>query len=246
MINRFTSMLSRQVLFIPLLFILMGCYRPPVVIGTPSPFSCARFAESRWAEFRFGVDSPDDLVGAIVRLWDIDRDQIHVFSQPEESLRARWADNINSGFGAAYSALFREERRLIKVDVLWQDPQPTLTQVIDCLGFPEYYEAIFQPATEGRHLRLGLWYTEKGLVVNHDSFDYREPPPAIHPKLRMDGFIVVTAGDPEQMAPNVYTVGYKPAIQAYGLCVLRPWPGSIEAIEIELYIGEGRRCRVEE
>ena len=243
--KRITSVSSRQALIIPFLFILTGCYRTPVVFGTPPPFSCDRIAESRWAEFRFGVDSPDDLVSAIVRLWDIDRGKVNVFPQPGESLRARWADNINSGSGAAYSALFREERRLVKVDVRWQYPQPTLSQVIDCLGFPQYYEAIFQSGLHSPHLVLGLWYTEKGLVVNHNSSDYLEPPPAIHPRLRMESFIVVAPGSPEQMVPNAYTKGYDPAIQAYGLCLLRPWPGSIEALELESFIGKKRRCRVE-
>ena len=239
------------VIALALFFSLTACYVPesPIVEGTPPPFSCARLTESHWAEFRFGVDSPDDVSATVSRLWHIDKDQIHFQPLVKEKLLVTWPGDTNVILNARYSALFREERQLTKVDVRWDRSRlpPTLAQVIDCLGFPQYYEAVYTPgAGEAPYqLRLALWYTKKGLVVIHESFHHIDQLPAIHLKQQMNSFTVVAPGDLEQMVPNAYTIGDDPDVQAYGLCVLKPWPGSIEATEVESLRGRNPRCSTE-
>lgn len=240
--NTFIRMWIQQTFVCTLLFVLAGCYvgQSPPAIDPPS-FSCTRFAESRWQEFGFGTDSPTDVISSVINLWDIDSDQVRAIELSSEDLRVKWGD-IQGELGTDYSALFREERQLIKVDVWWH-PSPTLAQIIDCLGFPAYYAAFYQQEIETASLNLALWYVEKGFVVRHVSFHRQERPPEIRLTQRMTDLYVVAPGTSEQMVSNVYTYGDEPAVQAWGLCVLRPWPGSIEAIEVESFI-ENPRCKL--
>ena len=133
--NTFIRVWIQQTFVIALLLIFTGCYvgQSPPAMDPPS-FSCTKFAESHWQEFEFGADSPTDVISSVVNLWDIDSDQVRVVELKSEDLRVKWGD-IQGDLGTDYSALFREERQLIKVDVRWH-PSPTLAQVIDCLGFP--------------------------------------------------------------------------------------------------------------
>ena len=252
--NQYVSSSGRRAIYVSLalLFTLAGCFNPrsPIVQGTPPPFSCARFTESHWAAFDFGVDSPDDVAAKVVRLWKVDEEEVQ--APPTDlfdvHLKVFWQSYDNGRLSARYMALFRKDRHLTKVDGRWdRSHPPTLAQVIDCLGFPQYYQSVYTYARGEAHRRLtlGLWYTDKGLVVNHNSFYGQEQLPAIHPHQMMDSFVVVAPGNPEQMVPNVYTGGDDPGIHAYGLCVLRPWPGSLEAIEPELLLRNNARCPVE-
>ena len=53
--NAFIRANGRRVTFaLLLILILTACAHPP-----PLPFSCANFKEAYWAEFNFGIDSPD-------------------------------------------------------------------------------------------------------------------------------------------------------------------------------------------
>ncbi len=226
----------RRILFITILFFLTACYYSP---GPPQPFSCARFGESYWEEFKFGVDSPSDVIAIVIRQWGLDKDKVHLDDtyQGPDILEITWSDDIGVGLGANYSAVFRSEPQLLHVNVWWaQDhPRPALVQVIDCLGTPQYYDAYYQQEAEGQTLVLGLWYMEKGFVVNGSSSHLLALPSAIQPEYRMKSFTVTTPGSPEQMVTNANRNSDDPDIQGAHLCRLRPWPGSLEEIDIEAW-----------
>ena len=232
-------------LVIALLAFVSGCYGPPsdtpaTIPGTPPPFSCTNFFESRWREFRFGIDSPDDIAPTVGRLWDIDKDQLTPIARKDGLSQVGWSDDNQE---MLYSALFRK-KQLQKLEVTF-DPPPTFAQVLGCLGPPEYYAAYEETDIEYFGFYLQLWYLEKGLVLQHFFFFSHVRPTADLPAQRMEYLVVVAPGTREQMVPNVYTMGFLPSVQAWGLCILRPWPGSIEAIEIESFLDEdARRCKL--
>lgn len=239
-IQIFTKEWSRNIVIVVLLSMLTGCsINPPATfMGTPVPFSCAKFTERRWQEFRFGVASLDDTIATVISLWDIDNDQLTHYGGLGYGLdRASWGDVKQ---GVFYSTLFRE-KQLQKFDVKFEPP-PTLTQVLDCLGPPEYYAAYEEATVETYSFILMLWYLEKGFVVQHSSYYTLVRPTVDLSAQLMQNFFVVAPGTLEQMVLNVYTLGHDPDVQAWGLCVLRPWPGSIESIEIESFNVENPRC----
>ena len=235
---------SQLLLVFALLAFLSGCYglpsdTPATIPGTPPPFSCTNFLESRWREFRFGVDSPDDVALTASRQWGVDKEQLTPYEMTHGLSRFGWSDNNREIF---YTALFRK-KQLQKFEVRF-DPPPTLAQVLGCLGPPEYYASYEETDIEKFGFDLSLWYLEKGIVVQHVSFYSLVSPTADLPAQRMENLFVVAPGTLEQMVPNVYTMGFLPSVQAWGLCILRPWPGLIEAIEIESFLDEeDRRCK---
>lgn len=149
--------------------------------------------------------------------------------------------------GLHHRVRFDRAGKLLRVAVSWSRKWalPTLAQVIHCLGKPDYYVAAH--VEDNTHwLEFNLWYVEKGIAVK-GSFDlhlFRAM--AVRPETPMRNsatyelagdFVVVEAGDLERMVSDVYGS----AFGAWKLCLIRPWPGSIEALEILSY-EEYLRC----
>lgn len=207
---------------------------PPPDFGALQSFPCGRFGESRWQGFKLGVDSSDEVIATVTELWGFDRDQLRINLRSDLDppyIGIGWSDNVETGLGATYSTNFRNGQ-LIRVVLQWNLPEPALTQVIDCLGPPDYYSADYSSVAESIALGLDLWYVEKGFVVRglvNDYFSWQTLPEVITPDFRMDQFLVLPSGL-EQMADSL---GYLDDDGNLVLCVLKPWPGSIEAIEIE-------------
>ena len=235
---------GRHGLVIILLSLLSGCYvspfpREPVTIpGTPPPFSCEKINDPRWQEFRFGVDSADEAAPRISRNWEIDSKPFTPYEYESGASHLSWKDAAQ---GISYAAHFREKiLRSIEVEF---KPTPTLAQVLDCLGPPESYGAYLEHENELTVFVMDLYYLEKGYVFTHSSLSQQKKPPADLPALRIELLSVVDPGTAEQMIPNVNWFGHLPGVQIWWQCVLRPWPGSIEAIEVESFLDEDARCR---
>ena len=250
--NIFAHTRARLILFFTFLLILSltwwGTSHPP-----PLPFLCANFTESYWTEFNFNVDTPDDVVATVNRLWGLDEDRIGLFEvktfenrwgNPSEVSWARIA--LNGPIGM-YSAWIKDGT-LQKIDVQWifPLPRPTLSQAITCLGAPEYYIAFYDDEIEAIGTNLDLLYLENGFVIRYESPytspDRPEPITAFHPYMRISQLVVVAPGTPEQILSAAYSSGNVGGQHAENACLNKPWPGSIEAIEI-VPIEEYRDCR---
>ena len=231
-------------LVVILVSLLSGCYvsptpREPVTIpGTPPAFSCKRILNARWGEFRFGVDSPDEVASIIANSWGVDKEQITSVKYQSGDFHLGWKDESQ---GILHIAKFREETlRSIEVRFLLT---PTLAQALNCLGSPESYAAYLEQQHELTGFVLMLWYLERGFVLMHDSLSQRKSPPADLSALRIEFLYVVPPGTSEQMIPNVFLLGYLPVAQDWWQCVLRPWPGSLGVTEVESFLGDDPRCK---
>ena len=236
--------------------ILVGCadLADPTRGGTPAPtplpFSCDMFTEEHWRDLRFGVDTPEEYVETAERVWGVELWTIPLSQDGYTSHWGTWNADRSSSPGLSYRVQFDRAQKLLHVAANWgrTNSEPTLAQVIDCLGTPEHYIAAF--VEDRTWLKFSLWYVEKGFVIrgsssrleNFGRLDWPTIKPGtlmrgggyVHPN---GGFIVVAAGDLEQMISAVHG----PALLAWELCLIRPWPGSIEAIEI-LPFEEYLRC----
>ena len=228
---------GRLALPLTFLFLLAGCgrtYPSPFVQGTPQPLSCGIFTDSRLQEFSFGVDSPADVTSAVVNTWGIGQDQFRFTDLYGGVLRLEWRDS-RSGRQTDHWAYFGKERRLERVEVSWSPPA-TLAQVISCLGDPDLYNAHYGPSHHEAHFELVLWYADEGIFVTHDHLTITSSRTPLKPAQQIDGFLLVDPERPEQTLSSLLpSMGYadtdNPGIQAYLLCLLREWPGSIEAAE---------------
>ena len=240
--NAFFSVWERYILLFAFLAVLAGCSVP---LPPSQPFSCIRLTETHWVEFNFGVDSPDDVISIAISLWETERSQVQsMLNVDDEIMNVWWRSDATIGIGETYQAWFREGRQLIKINVRWGHPRPTLTQLVDCLGIPEHYIAFYDQAPEAIRLRLILLYSEKGVIVRYDSpyTSFLRPElPEIHPDVRIDKLVVVAPGPPDQMVTDLYSVGNEGSVYKYSTCLRKPWPGSIKAMEVEP-AAEFHRC----
>ena len=234
---KFTRGLSRSSLIVAfaalvgLLFTACAPERPPY--GPPEPFPYLRFGENLWQEFNVGVDSPDDVIATVIRLWGHDREQFTLTEVSDNRLQMNWPDSNATGLKANFSAKFRDDH-LTHITFWWDLPEPALVQVIDCLGPPDYYTASYSTATQGQSIWISLWYVERGFYVSGAATALFPGQllllGAIPPGFRMEVFLVLPAGL-EEMARNFTYLNDHGKL---ALCVLKPWPGSVEAIEMEV------------
>lgn len=197
---------------------------------TALPFSCYRFGESLWEEFRFDKDSPEDVMDKAAELWGIDRKLVRSGIHQGQFL-VEWND-VFSEF-AYYSARF-EAGRLIGITAYWERFQPPLGRVIECLGEPDYYDSVFYIANDETGVGLSLWYGSKGLVVgssSSNSVDYQ--PAGFEPEYPMTHMTIVSPSAAIQMLPRVYVVVDDAEGQAFMRCAMKSWPGSVEALQIQ-------------
>ena len=249
---------TSYILFLCLAFIHSSCVPAPesqsavsrdiTPSPTPAPFSCDKFTLDHWRELRFGVDSPEEYVETVEKTWGIKYWITPFNSEGNTDTSGLWIPNISVSSEFYYSVQFDKGQRLLHVTGFWpwQDfRRPTLAEVIDCLGTPEHYVAAY--VKDDIHwLEFSLWYIEKGILVQGSS-DFRFfKQMAVRPNIIMRNtatyglrgdFVVAEPGNLKQMISDVYG----PALQAWKLCLIRPWPGSIEAIEI-LPFEEYLRC----
>ena len=231
--------------------------RPVMITGTPEPYPCAHFADAYWKEFRFGVDRQDDVIATVGRIWGIGPEEIqsHEPAQFHPLPRLSWEVTAD---GVRYFAIFYEEGPLKEVDFLtapyWQEENnrvglprplaeigsqtgsyPTLGQVIRCFGAPDFYSAYWVQEAETAELNLALWYVEQGLVFSHSSYSrhHRRPhPPPFPHELSMHFATMLASGDVAKMVNRHYEIT-PPGRKEYVLCIIKPWPGLIEAMEDE-------------
>ena len=223
-----------------LILILSGCESDliPPTVRNVEPLSCEIFTLARWEEFRFGVDSSTDVAARVVNLWGIEQEQIRYESTWRSDLAVQWNSSI-SGRNVLYSAWFGEERQLLGIDASWRKPFATLSQVIDCLGAPDLYSARYELDNEPQ-LDLSLWYVERGFSFRHFSYPRRRPDPPIQAGQRIDSFSVVAPLALDRAFPDLYAAGTDPVRSANALCLIKPWPGSIEALEVTWYDNDSR------
>ena len=183
-----------------LLVLLTSCIEPDSS-SVPRTLPCPSIADSPWAKFRFGVDSPSEVASTAVDLWGIERDQIgELSSAVDPGPILWWRTEVLGGTEDNYYASFHKGQHLKKIKVEWTWPDPTFAQIIDCLGSPDQYIAFYDLTPEVTTLNLALFYSDIGVVVRHNGAIWGDELPKIHPNLRMARFVLVTPGTAEQIA----------------------------------------------
>ena len=236
-----SSTLKRTALVVTSVAILTGCSLMPgapqmavTTTGTPEPFPCSHFAEAHWKEFRFGVDTQDDVIAAVDRIWEIGPEEFQSHEPNQFHRFPRFSWDVAEG-GVRYLAEYYEEGPLKEID-FETGSFPTLRQVIDCFGAPEFYSAYWVQEAETGELNFALWYVDLGLVFSHVSYGkhHRQrplPPPFPH-GLNMHFATMLPLEDVAKMVTTHYEFD-APNKKYYVLCIIKPWPGSIEDLEAE-------------
>lgn len=234
---------SRPMLPMALVVLLAGCVAPAPGTAVPRSMPCPSLADSPWGDFTLGVDDPSDVVSAVVKRRGIEEDQIEdMGSVQDPGPILRWGTALPGGAEDLFHASFDEEKRLKMLSVAWTWPYPTFGQIIDCLGHPDHYIA-FINYSEAVSLNVALFYTGVGLAARGDGIGWGNGQLEIERGMWFDGFVLVAPGAAERMAADIYR--YSSGPEHWHLrdsaCLLKPWPGSIEAAEIAS-VEEVDRC----
>lgn len=224
--NRF----RRKAVLVSLVFMLAGCsFQPP---PPNASFSCDSFSATSWEKFSFGVDSPKEVAAAAIGLWGLEKEQVRYRSVDAHEANLTWYAKPDGEEQVYYWSRFRDGS-LGRITVDWSYWSPSLGQTIDCLGAPDRYVAFEEKAPEAAQIGLILFYTTSGFMVYYDSgfssLIRQGLPTQFHPDMRVTKFAVVAPGPPEEM---IVAPGFDSLLTARSVCLQRPWPGSIEAIEI--------------
>lgn len=128
-----------------------------------------------------------------------------------------------------YRADFLGEE-LRRIEVRWNSDKPRGSDIINCLGAPTmhlaYYLLVRQPS-----LDFQLWYPEQGVVVRH--FAAYQSLPQITDSVQMHYLLLTRPASTEAMVRDTF-VGNSERIQHEISSLLKPWPGSWEAISIDI------------
>jgi hypothetical protein len=170
---------------------------------------------------------------------ELDSTAIQVSPQDREGdVVVDW--NADSG---RYYALFREEK-LTKIDIDWHGMKPTIGHILRCLGPPDFYHAIYRQDRQ-RNIQVALWYVEKGAVFDGYAVYTQPESPKITSEFELGRMTVAKPSRIDEMVSDVYSVSYAPAVYAYALRILKPWPGSIDAIEVDSCVKDPDLCRMD-
>jgi len=160
--------------------------------------------------------------------WIMDNYQLENATITEEDGRLRWLYG-NSGYVATF-----EHGTLKRVGIDWRKGyEPTVQEVLACLGPPDYYTAALKPDQEVR-FELSLWYLDEGLVVNSVNFSRNEPvKPVVREDRRVTHMVVLQPGSIVDSIMHVYGYSSVADVPDTLLGTLKPWPGDLSQIVIE-------------
>ena len=166
---------------------------------------------SGWITTTFGVGE-----GAIRRNDDVSDPHHH---------RIHW-----EAYGDDYTVDTRSgEARYIAIRVVRGTPRAE--DVLDCLGPPDFYRATYLDLGMHNELYAELWYVDEGIIAGfwgmRPTRD-KEPPP-LNERSEVDTIHYQRFNDPAQMIQGVTVARH--SLDTYPP---KPWPGSFEAIEIEI------------
>lgn len=110
---------------------------------------------------------------------------------------------------------------------------PSLQQVLDCLGSPDYYEAAIKPDHRPR-FDFALWYLREGLMVYSASYDKADVDAIdMNDKRPMETLFVTAPGSLEEVVRSVYMYESTVELPSSLTNTIRPWPGNLSRIVVD-------------
>lgn len=190
-----------------------------------SRVTCDQFIDPRLSAIPFSRLAPADIVGWISETFKLRTGQITVSgaSQPNydstTQLNVLWTDgNIE------YQAIWANSKKFIWARLT---AQPTVEEVIACIGPPAYYLASKHLYADG--YEVSLWYTQRGLIFEHTVLTrgFRFPAPSLEANGNtvIESIMYVESGDIDSLIYNTYGRGVDTDFRNKLIKALRPWPG---------------------
>ena len=148
-----------------------------------------------------------------------------ISGEPHSIIAADWSSEGND-----YSATIDERLRSVKIR--FDASHPRVQDVLDCFGPPDFYRATYLEVLHTNDLYLELWYPGQGVVaqVRKAVWLGQKVPPRLSGRDALDIITYTRSRDPAEMV----TIAPILLLHSLDRYPLKPWPGSLEAIEIEI------------
>lgn len=134
-----------------------------------------------------------------------------------------WAGSSDD-YDAAVDA---EGLRLVRIS--FRESPPTGEALIECLGPPEQYRAIFTPSQVRNDLHVELWYPSQGIVAQIFQASRTLTPPAMSANTPLSSIAYLRDHDPAAMLRAAPIPADLP-LERYPL---QPWPGAWEQLNLQ-------------
>jgi len=109
---------------------------------------------------------------------------------------------------------------------------PSVASVIDCLGSPDFYRAYYQrggPEVSWNSLELHLYFVRQGVLAVAYVHGSGKEPPRLNMGLTMQAFGFAPVDTPEDTMAHL-----NENYSAEFLQQIRPWPGKLEDVIVEI------------
>lgn len=194
---------------------------------SPATVSCFNLLQGReWSEAGFGFRSTEQMKQWIKEEFSIPIDQI-IYDEAVDGSESilMWGHEEVS-----YRATFRQDR-LQSVNVIWDSSHPVGKDVLACFGPPELYQAFVSAGYGPPYRSVSLWYPSLGVVARALHFPDEMPP--LDADLPMTSLTLVKPGDLDEVVTRAHR--YPNEVLEGWIAILRPWPGSWQALEVVDY-----------
>jgi|GEM_PF-3043774 len=204
--------------YIVLALLLMGLISGEIIPQKKKPVPCPQINEINL----FSISTPNEMEMWLENNTRLTGDDILADSVAGTNTLT-WQEN-----GSTYYAYF-DDNKIKSIHIHWKALEPTLNDVLDCLGTPDLYYAEFSYRRTGE-LHLSLWYLDEGFLVTSTDFGRQKVSVVIDENVIMTSiyFVATPFDSVEEM-----NEGLKPAVYLhYPLDVLKPWPDNLEDIVV--------------
>ncbi len=194
---------------------------------------CASVVDPKLTTFSFDQVSVQDVQLWLQHKYGLLGKDIRVTRRPQypQSAYREWqidwgANDID--YGVAFDGEGQPNATLY---VRWQNGAPTVGDVLRCLGKPSLYRAYLDMYPEAVWTQLELWYPNSGLIIGSHV---ERKTSRIDEATELSRMTYVRPGSESEIISRVWAV--QPATETYDriLNSLRPWPGEIKDVTIDM------------
>jgi len=218
-----TREIARLWLLFSATFILCGCTQ----IRADSNTICNELIQLNLREF--AETSPQRQVTLEWVSNEYQTDDINYFNSGTDSSYGNitWASRSKT-----YSFIYSDEDMRF-ISIRWKEQNPSLEQVLNCLGEPELYRVIFFQAIGGYQLDLEIWYPKSGTALTFSRTYLSEQSVQISNTL---GLMSVYYMDTENIQDgfNILHSDQTAERRMMWLLQLHSWPENLQEIPVEL------------
>lgn len=216
----YSNLTCRMWRIVTLLFVLQiaSCASPT------SSFTCSDIEQSPLRALDYGVDDPPTVLQKVADAFPLQQSDLtyEPYDEDPDSGVAVW----DASTYGSYNAMFRNGV-VTKVYLFFDNNRgPRMQQVLDCLGKPAKYLAVYKPDIENQ-FQLSLWYPDRGMVALSTKFGGARPP-SVTGDTQVSALSFQRPGSIEEMIAAEFGYVHQDLLQS-----LKPWPGSLDRIVVD-------------